>query len=133
MLDVKKVVTINAPLEKVWAALADAHSIGVWMNDDKVRMTLSIGGSCTFFDGETTGKVISVTPPRHLEYSWRQAGWHARWKDSVVQWTLRKSGEGTRVTLIHNQFPNQEERDSHAEGWDIYWLQPMKAWLERQR
>jgi hypothetical protein len=34
------------------------------------------------------------------------------------------------VRLTHDKFPNTEERDSHDEGWDVYWLKPMKEWLE---
>ncbi len=40
---------------------------------------------------------------------------------------------GTRVHLTHDRFPNVDERDSHDEGWDVYWLSPMKDWLEETR
>jgi hypothetical protein len=46
---------------------------------------------------------------------------------------LKKSRKGTKVALTHSTFPNQHERDSHDEGWDVYFLGPMKEWLEHKK
>ena len=56
--------------------------------------------------------------------------WKKEWADSVVRWELKAKGDSTGVRLTHSKFPNKEERDGHDEGWDMYWLGPMKAWLE---
>ena len=130
MTDVEKKLQIKAPIEKVWAALTDPVRIGAWMDDDSVQVDLAIDGRYVFFGGETTGAFTRIDAPRHLEYTWRQAGWSKTWQDSLVKWTLRKSGNETLLSLVHTQFPNEQESIDHNEGWDEYWLQPMRAWLE---
>ena len=130
MTDVEKNVIIAAPIEKVWAALTDPQAIGAWMDDEAVKVNLKVGGRYKFFGGETTGEITALAPPHTLEYTWRQGEWLKEWPDSVVRWELKPSGKKTRVHLTHRRFPNQSERDGHDEGWDTYWLGPMKAWLE---
>jgi uncharacterized protein YndB with AHSA1/START domain len=100
------------------------------MDDDAVEVDLREGGGYRLFGGSTTGRFTRISPPGALEYTWRQKEWQADWPDSVVRWSLAPSGAGTQVALSHTKFPNQEERDGHDEGWDLYWLGPMQEWLE---
>lgn len=131
MSDIEKNVRIAAPIEKVWAALTDPEAIRGWMGEDsKVEVDLEVGGCYQLFGGDTTGKFTHVSRPHTLEYTWRQGEWKKAWPDSVVRWELKRSGKGTQVHLTHDTFPNQTERDGHDEGWDTYWLEPMKDWLE---
>lgn len=131
MTDIEKDIHIAAPIEKVWAALTDPKAIGGWMGDeDSIKVDLKAGGRYALFGGETTGAFARVEKPNRLEYTWRQSGWHKDWPDSIVRWELKPKGKGTQVHLVHTQFPNVEERDSHDEGWDMYWLEPMRVRLE---
>ena len=130
MSDIEKNLHITAPIEEVWAALTDPAAIDGWMLDNTVQIELKVGGSYALFAGETTGQFTLVDKPNTLEYTWRQSGWRDEWPDSVVRWELKPSGDGTFVRLVHSQFPNDAERDSHDEGWDVYWLEPMVEWLE---
>jgi len=130
MSNIEKSTNIAAPIEQVWAALTDPTAIGDWIEDDSVEVDLKVGGRYQFFGRATTGAFIHIEPPHLLEYTWRQQEWPQVWPDSLVRWDLRAAPAGTEVRLTHSQFPNTEERDSHAEGWDIYFLEPMKEWLE---
>ena len=131
MADIRKSLVIAAPIEKVWAALTDPPAIRGWMGEDsQVEVDLKVGGRYRLFGGDTSGQFTRVNPPDLLEYTWRQAEWKREWPDSVVRWALTRTGSDTQVRLTHGQFPNHDERDSHDEGWDIYWLEPMKDWLE---
>ena len=131
MPDIEKNVTIAAPIEKVWAALTDPEAIAGWMGGP-VKVDLKVGGGYTLFEAATAGAFTEIKKPETLEYTWRQNEWKKEWPDSVVRWELAAAlgGAATRVRLTHNTFPNKEERDGHDEGWDMYWLEPMKAWLE---
>jgi uncharacterized protein YndB with AHSA1/START domain len=129
MPDIEKNVTIAAPIEKVWAALTDEKAISGWMGG-AVKVELKKGGRYKFFGGDTTGAFTEIKKPDTLEYTWRQNEWNKEWPDSVVRWELKEVKGGTKARLTHKKFPNKEERDGHDEGWDSYWLAPMKAWLE---
>lgn len=130
MKTIVKNQVIQAPLDRVWAALTDPRTIGEWMLDSLVEADLQIGGKYAFFGGETTGTFTAIAAPNTLEYTWRQSSWSSDWADSIVRWELTPAGNHTQVHLTHDHFPNQDERDSHDEGWDTYWLEPMRAWLE---
>ena len=131
MADIEKNVRIAAPIEKVWAALTYPTSIRGWMGDDSTTaVDLQVGGHYQLFGGETTGVFTQIEKPNKLAYTWRQGEWHKDWPDSLVSWELTPVGQQTQVLLNHNQFPNTEERDGHDEGWDIYFLGPMKERLE---
>lgn len=129
---IRKTVQIKAPVEKVWAALTDAAAIGAWMGKAGLKLTLRKGGHYAFFGGDTIGVFTEIRRPNTLEYTWRQHSWQKDWSDSVVRWELNPKGKSTYLRLVHSQLPNTEERDSHDEGWDSYWLGPMKAWLEKK-
>jgi len=130
MSDIHKHVTISAPIDWVWAALTDATTMSIWMQDNNVKVDLREGGDYTYFGGETTGHFTHITASTLLEYTWRQNGWQKSWEDSLVRWELHAEGTSTHIYLIHSRFPNDNERDSHDEGWDMYWLDPMQDWLE---
>ena len=132
MSEIEKSIQIAVPIEKVWAALTVPDVIGDWMSDDAVNVDLKIGGRYAFFNGETTGKFVEIEKPVILEYTWRQNTWLNEWPDSVVRWEMRSVRSGTHIHLIHSKFPTKEEQDSHDEGWDLYWLEPMTDWLESE-
>lgn len=133
MAAIEKDVHIAAPLEAVWAALTEPDAIMAWMGEDsQVAVDLRENGPYRFFYGATTGRFTLIRPPRELAYTWRQDEWPTEWPDSLVHWTLALDGDGTRVRLSHDIFPSASERDGHAEGWDLYWLNPMKDWLEAE-
>ena len=132
MTAIVKEVNIAAPISEVWAALTDAPTISAWMGDNSARVDLEVGGAYALFDGETTGRLVRIEAPHRLDYTWRQSTWQPGWEDSLVSWELNPEGKHTRLKLTHSNFPNVEERDGHDEGWDLYWLEPMVDYLERQ-
>jgi len=129
---IDKELVIKAPVAKVWAALTDPETIGAWMGDDSVKVSLKVGGKYALFDGVTTGKITAVERPSVLEYTWRQAEWEKSDPDTLVRWELKPEGKKTRLHLVHGQFADRGNRDDHEEGWDVYFLEPMKEWLEAQ-
>ncbi|MBI3241889.1 MAG: SRPBCC domain-containing protein [Chloroflexi bacterium] len=128
--NIARKIEIAVPIEQVWAALTDPAVIGGWMGSKGLKVTLRRGGRYALFGGETTGKFTEIKKPARLEYTWRQSSWKKEWADSVVRWELKAKNGGTVIKLTHSQFPNKEERDGHDEGWDVYFLKPMKEWLE---
>jgi uncharacterized protein YndB with AHSA1/START domain len=123
---------MEATIERVWEALTNPAAIEAWMGPGSAaEFALQIGKAYAVFGGQTTGRFTRIAPPRQLDYTWRQAEWKKQWADSIVHWELSPAGSGTEVRLAHEGFPNRRERDGHDEGWDLYWLGPMKSWLEK--
>jgi uncharacterized protein YndB with AHSA1/START domain len=130
--DIEKNVVIEASIGRVWRALTDPEIIAEWMGDDNVVINLKIGGKYRFFNGETIGTFTHVDKPKSLGYTWRQTDWPNDWPDSIVQWEMETSGRNTRINLLHSNLPNKEQRDSHDEGWDLYFLEPLQEYLENE-
>jgi uncharacterized protein YndB with AHSA1/START domain len=130
---IEKEMVIKAPVDKVWAALTDPGTIGAWMDDDSVKVSLKVGGKYALFGGVTTGKFTAVEMPSVLEYTWRQAEWEKSEPDTLVRWELEPDGKKTKLRLIHSLFADRQGRDDHDEGWDVYFLDPMKEWLESKK
>lgn len=130
---IDKEIVLKAPVDQVWAALADPKTIKEWMDDDTVKASLKVGGKYALFGGVTTGKFTAIEKPSVLEYTWRQAEWEKNEPDTLVRWELKPEGKKTRLHLIHSQFVDRQNRDDHEEGWDVYFLDPMKEWLESQK
>jgi glutathione S-transferase len=131
MSDIIKTLDVDAPIEKVWAALTDVRVLRVWMGDDTLKVDLKVGGRYAMFGGETTGTFTEIDAPHVLEYTWRQHTWQPDWADSLVRWQLTAAGSmATKLHLRHSIFPNNEERDSHDKGWDVYFLDPMLEYLD---
>ena len=131
--DIEKNVVIDAGITNVWDALTDPAAIGGWTDDDSVKVDLKKGGAYKIFGGDTTGYFINIEKPNVLEYSWRMGEWDDKWADSLVRWELHPYGKKTKVKLTHVNLPTKDERDSHDEGWDVYFLEPMKSWLETKK
>jgi uncharacterized protein YndB with AHSA1/START domain len=129
---IEKTLTIDADIDRVWAALTDPEDIESWMRDDQIKVSLKEGGKYVLFAGSTTGKFIEIVEPEVLEYSWRMSDWAKDTPDTSVRWELEPSGNKTKVRLIHKGFVDKTMRDSHDEGWDDYFLGPMKGWLESE-
>jgi uncharacterized protein YndB with AHSA1/START domain len=64
---------------------------------------------------DVSGEYREIVPDRKLVFTW---AWLRSPDDiSVVTVELQPEGDGTRLTLTHEQLPDAAERDSHQSGW----------------
>ncbi len=121
---IEKDIVIRAPVEMVWAALTDPGTIGAWMDDDSVKVTLKVGGSMRYSTASPPG---SSRPSKSRPCS-NTPG--ARWngiRANRIRWSAGSSkpeGKKTRLHLVHSEFADRKDRDDHDEGWDVYFLEP---------
>jgi uncharacterized protein YndB with AHSA1/START domain len=54
-------------------------------------------------------------PDEKLAFTWQ---WRSKpeW-ESLVTVTLKRDGAATILTLVHEQLPDEAERDGHRNGW----------------
>ena len=120
---------IKAAPAKVYAAWADPEKIVRWFgpaeaSGSSVRAEMDVrpGGryriSFKTEDGEyheVGGVYREVVPGRRLVFSW---AWHSTpERESQVTVLLKPDGDGTLLTLHHEQFFDQGTRDGHQRGW----------------
>ena len=64
---------------------------------------------------DVSGIYKEVVPERKLVFSW---AWRTTpERESLVTIDFKPDGEGTMLTLTHEQFFNEKARDDHSVGW----------------
>jgi uncharacterized protein YndB with AHSA1/START domain len=121
---------LNAAPAKVYAAWTDPQKIARWFGPASVKagseqasIDARIGGryrvSFTMENGEYSevgGVYREVVPNEKLVFSW---AWHSTpERESLVTVSLQPDGDGTLLTLTHEQLFNQAARDGHERGWN---------------
>ena len=119
--------TIAAPVEAVYAAWTEPEMLRRWLapgDAEVVRAVAEPEAGGTFLiemrgpDGRrwlTRGLYREVVPHRRLVHTWR-------WEGSEVETLVTVAFEpdptgGTRLTLTHARFADDEARDEHERGW----------------
>lgn len=119
--DRSAVITVHAaaPPERVWAALTDADALQAWywpaamspraFSDPVVGGRFGIDAQGFGFAGCYT----ELDPPRRLVQTWR---WDGDDRDSRVTIDLAAAGDGTDVTVVHDQV-DAETAEMYRQGW----------------
>ena len=120
---------LNAPPAKVYAAWTDPEKIARWFGPSQVvagsvraDIDARIGGryriSFKMQDGEhheVAGVYREMVPNQRLTFSW---AWHSTpERESQVTVSLKPDGDGTLLTLHHEQLFDEAARDGHESGW----------------
>lgn len=120
---------IHGRPDQVFAAWTDPKKIVRWfgpqqtlLDSVKAELDLRVGGkfwvSFTTDDGEfhkVGGTYREIFPPERLQFTW---AWHTTpERESLVTVTIREDGDGSMLTLLHEQFFDQAAADGHKRGW----------------
>ncbi|HEY6831093.1 MAG TPA: SRPBCC domain-containing protein [Pseudolabrys sp.] len=118
----------NAPPAKVFAAWADPEKLKQWMSPGENRTILAeadvrVGGRYRIVmqkpgDAEkhdVSGVYREVVPNEKLVFTWAWVSTPER--ESLVTLTFKPDGTGTLMTLLHEQFFDEDARDRHQGGW----------------
>ncbi len=122
---IEKIYMISATPEQVWAALTVPIEIEGW-GAGPAEMNPKKGEKFSLWGGDIYGKNIEVKIPNYLRQEW----YGGRWKSpSIVEFWLTDESGQTKLRLTQNGVPD-EELDDIDNGWDEYYLGPIKEYLE---
>jgi activator of HSP90 ATPase len=123
---INKVYKISSSVDQVWKALVDPETIDEWGGGPS-KMNSRVGSDFELWNGDIYGKNIEVIENSKLVQEWFGGDWA---KPSIVTFTLKKDIKGTVLELEQNNVPN-DEFDDIDQGWDEFYLGPMKEMLEK--
>jgi uncharacterized protein YndB with AHSA1/START domain len=118
---------LNAPPAKVFAAWTDAAKLMKWFGPSRVEVVHAeadarVGGRYRILarDAEggqhdVGGVYREVVRDERLVFTWAWRSTPER--ESLVTVLLKKDGDGTMLTLTHEQFFDEAARDRHRNGW----------------
>ena len=132
---------LSAPPATVYGAWTDPARIARWWGPERTEVLRAeadahVGGRFRVIfvtpDGEqhdVSGIYREVVPGEKLVFTWQWRTMPER--QSLVTVTLRRDGDGTLLTLLHEQFFDEGARDRHRTGWTAS-LDRLQAHVEGQ-
>lgn len=88
------------------------------------------GAGFTAWDTYISGKNLQLRKNREIIQSWRTTGFNDNDEDSEITIRLKASNNGTELTLIHKNIP--ENDSDYAQGWIDYYFTPMKEYFKKK-
>lgn len=139
---IEREIVINAPQDRVWAALTEAEHVARWFGD-AAEVDLRPGGKMVFGwkeYGDHYARVERVEPPGFFSYRWGRGTEvePAAGNSTLVEFTLVPEGTGTRLRVVETGFAslaaNTDEKDTavreNTEGWKAE-LGELQEYVER--
>ncbi len=104
------------PVTAVWEYLTVPELMEQWLMPNNFKPVL--GHEFQFktgapmpdfdFDGVFHCKVLEITPPKTLSYSWNFGPGNGVLNQSEVHWTLTEKDNGTELVLVHRGFEGSD-------------------------
>jgi uncharacterized protein YndB with AHSA1/START domain len=118
---------LKAPPAKVYTAWTDPEKVKGWMGTAEMRPShvecdLRVGGRYRWVmiapsgeEHDVRGVYREIVPNEKLVFTWAWKSTPER--ESLVTVLLKPDGDGTLLTLMHEQFFDEDARDRHNDGW----------------
>jgi uncharacterized protein YndB with AHSA1/START domain len=117
---------INAPCGLVYRAWTEPKQMVQWFSPEDVKChsveaEVKVGGAYRIHMIASKGDCIAVgnyreiVPDKRLQFTWNREDGGVT--DTLVTVEFEDLGKSTRLTLTHEGFENEEDRDDHNEGW----------------
>jgi uncharacterized protein YndB with AHSA1/START domain len=117
--DISYTYLLDAPIKKVWRAVATSEGLAGWLMPNDFQPVL--GHAFTFttqpvgdFDGIVRCKVVELDPPHHLGLSWNGNN-----MDLFLRLDLKELDGKTELSLVHSGWLESYAftRNIMDEGW----------------
>jgi uncharacterized protein YndB with AHSA1/START domain len=118
----------TAPPQKVFSAWIDPEKVKRWMGPGEIKAVLAevdprVSGRYRWVmqnpageQHDVSGVYREIIPNEKLVFTWAWKSSPER--ESLVTVTFKSDGGGTLMTVLHEQFFDEEARDRHNQGWE---------------
>ena len=98
------------------------------MTGSPAKVDGKVGGKFTAWDGYIFGSILELTPNQRIVQAWRTSEFPDDAPDSLVEILLEEVDAGTKVTLTHNDMP-EDQIESYRQGWEDFYFKPMREYF----
>ena len=118
---------LPATPQQIYDAWLDslAHSE---MTGSKADMSDEVGAEVSAWDGYITGANLELIRGERIVQSWRTSRFTDEHEDSIVTVTLEEADDGTLLTLVHSNVPD-DQRNYEEGGWQSNYFEPMRVYF----
>jgi activator of HSP90 ATPase len=117
-----------ADIYEVWLS-SEGHTA---MTGSHAKVDGNVGGKFSAWDGYIFGRTLELTPKQRIVQTWRTSEFPNDAPDSHLEVLLEEVPEGTKITLIHGDMP-EDQVDSYRQGWEDFYFKPMKKYFKEQK
>jgi activator of HSP90 ATPase len=114
-----------AEIYEVWLS-SEGHTA---MTGSHAKADGKVGGKFSAWDGYIFGRTLELTPNQRIVQTWRTSEFPDDAPDSRLEVLLEEVAEGTKITLIHSDMP-EDQIDSYRQGWEDFYFKPMKKYFK---
>ena len=90
------------------------------------------GARFSIQNGYITGSNLVLQPFGRIVQQWRTSDFPEGSPDSKLELLFEKHNSGTKLTIIHTQLPNGEEK-KYEKVWKDNYLKPMKKYFQKPK
>jgi len=119
---------IPAKLAEIYEAWLSSEGHAA-MTGSPAKVDGRVGGEFSAWDGYIFGTTLELTPNRRIVQAWRTTEFPDDAPDSHLEVLLEEVSEGARITLIHQDMP-EDQVDSYRQGWEDFYFKPMKEYFK---
>jgi Activator of HSP90 ATPase len=120
--------TIHATPAEIYEAWLSSEGHAV-LTGSPAKVDGNVGGEFSAWDGYIFGRTLELTPNQRIVQAWRTSEFPDKAPDSHLELLLEEVAEGTKITLIHSDMP-EDQADSYRQGWEDFYFKPMKKYFK---
>lgn len=122
-------IDFKASAKTIYAAMMDSKKHGTFTKNKAAKISKKVGGAFSAHGGYVSGFNLDLVENKRIVQAWRAKNW-PKGVFSLVTFTLKRQGPGTRLTMDHNNIPEGES--AHLDpGWHkSYWI-PLAEYLKQ--
>ncbi|WP_096186699.1 SRPBCC family protein [Evansella halocellulosilytica] len=133
--NIKKHLVLNAPIQKVWNAVATSEGIAQWFMPNNFE---PVQGHEFYLEspfGKSPCKVTELDEPNKLSFTWDNSGWFVTFEltetDGKTSFTLTHGGWGKADDIISGTGEKQSiVHDRMSNGWESIVYEALKKAVE---
>ena len=115
--------------EEIYEAWLDSLS-HTEMTGGEASMSDEVGAEVSAWDGYISGRNLELVPGARIVQSWRTSQFGDEHEDSIVTISLAEADDGTLLTLVHSNVPD-EQRSYEEGGWESNYFEPMRVYFAK--
>lgn len=120
--------TLPAKPRRIYDAWLSSAEHALMTGSEHADISPDLGATFEVWDGYITGHTLDLEPGVRIVQSWRTTAFTDDEGDSQITVTFKAEGAGTRVTVLHENVPDEHKGYENG-GWQESYFEPMKRFF----
>lgn len=117
----------KATPKRLYDILMSSREHAAMTANGAAKISRKPGGAFSCHGGWISGRHVELVPGKRIVQAWRAKNWPPG-VYSLVTFTLKNAGRGTRLTLDHTGIPANHSGHLNS-GWKARYWRPLRAYL----